>query len=59
MNPRQETIPAKAKARLTEALDRLVQLYEAKDNPARNAAEAERYRKELAARKAAEKAPKK
>jgi len=41
--------------RLTEALERLVQLYDATGN----AAEADRYRKELAARKAAQKQLKK
>jgi hypothetical protein len=47
------------KMSLIEALEWLVQFYEAADNPARNAAEAERWRKELAGRKAAEKEPKK
>jgi hypothetical protein len=47
-------MPPAAKVRLMEALERLVQLYDATGN----AAEAERWRKELAARKAAEKEPK-
>jgi len=51
MMQRERTTPAEAKVRLTEALERLVQLYDA--------AEAERWRKELAAREAAEKEPKK
>jgi len=50
-----ERVPPATKVRLTEALDRLVLLYDATGN----AAEAERYRKELAARKTAEKEPKK
>ena len=49
-----EILP-EAKVRLTEALERLIQFYDATGN----AAEAERYRKELAARKAAETEPKK
>jgi len=40
---------------LSEALERLVQLYDATGN----AAEADRYRKELAARQAPQKEPKK
>jgi hypothetical protein len=55
MKQREQTMPVAAKVRLTEALERLVQLYDATGN----AAEAERWRKELAARKAAEKEPKK
>ena len=55
MKQRETTMPPAAKMRLTEALERLVRLYEATGN----AAEAERYRKELTARKAAEKTPKK
>jgi hypothetical protein len=55
MKQREKTMPAAAKTRLTEALERLVQLYDATGN----AAEAERWRKELAARKAAGKEPKK
>ncbi len=54
MKQREKTIPPAAKPRLAEALERLVQLYEATGN----AVEAERWRKELAARKAAEKEPK-
>ena len=46
MEQREKTMPAAAKVRLTEALERLA---------TGNAAEAERWRKELAARKAAEK----
>jgi hypothetical protein len=48
-------MPPQAAPRLTDALDCLVRLYEATDN----AAEADRYRKELAERKAAEKTQKK
>ena len=55
MKQREKTMPPEAKARLTEALERLVQLYAATGN----AAEADLYRKELAARTAAEKTPKK
>jgi eukaryotic-like serine/threonine-protein kinase len=55
MKQREKTIPPTTKRRLTEVLEHLVQLYEATDN----AAEAERYRKELSERKAAEKTPKK
>ena len=51
MKQREKTIPQEAKVRLTEALERLVQLYEATGN----AAEAERFSKELAECKAAEK----
>src|SRR5580692_11484787 len=54
MKQREKTTP-QALPRLIEALERLVQLYEATGN----AAEAERYRKELASRKAAQKEPKK
>jgi hypothetical protein len=54
MKQREKTMPPAAKVRLTEALERLVQFYDATGN----AAEAERWRKELAARKAAEKEPK-
>ncbi len=55
MKQREKTIPPQGLPRLTEALERLVQLYEATGN----AAEAERYRKELAERKRSQKAPKK
>ena len=55
MKQREKTMPPQALPRLTEALERLVQLYDATGN----AAEAERWRKELAARQAAQKAPKK
>jgi hypothetical protein len=55
MKRRAKTMPAAAKVRLTEALERLVQLCDATGN----GAEAERWRKELAARKAAEKESKK
>jgi len=48
-------MPPEAKARLTGALERLVQLYDTTGN----AAEGERWRQELAERKAAEKEPKK
>jgi serine/threonine protein kinase len=54
MKQREKTMPLAARVRLTEALERLVQLYEATNNTA----QAERYRNELAERKAAEKAPK-
>ena len=55
MKQREKTMPAGAKVRLTEALERLVQLYDAQGNTAK----ADRWRKELAARKAAEKESKK
>ena len=55
MKQREKSMPPQALPRLAEALERLVQLYTATGN----AAEAERYRKELAARKTAEKEPKK
>jgi len=55
MKQREKTMPPIAKVRLTEALERLVQLHDATGN----AAEADRWRKELTARKAAEKEPKK
>ena len=55
MKQREKTIPAQGKARLIEAAERLVELYEATGN----AAQAERYRKELAQRKAADKGAKK
>jgi eukaryotic-like serine/threonine-protein kinase len=55
MKQRVKTMPPPALPRLAEALERLVQLYDATGN----AAEADRYRKELAARKAAQKRPKK
>ena len=48
MKQRERTMPPHALPRLAEALERLVQLYDATGN----AAEAERCRKELAARKA-------
>ena len=44
MKARAQTIPPQGRMRLTEAAERLVQLYEATGN----AAEAERWRKELA-----------
>jgi outer membrane protein assembly factor BamD (BamD/ComL family) len=53
MKRREETIPPQGKIRLTEALERLVQLYEAmdkKDNAAR-------WRKELKAGKAKTRIP--
>jgi serine/threonine protein kinase len=53
MKQRETTMPPAAKVRLTEALERLVQLYEATGNAA------ERWRKDLAARKAGEKEAKK
>ncbi len=53
MNQREKTMPPQALPRLTVALERLVQLYDATGH----AAEADRYRKELAARKAAQKEP--
>ena len=55
MKQREKTIPPQGKVRLIEAAERLVELYEATGN----AAEAERWRKELAQRKAAENAGKK
>ena len=55
MKQREKTIPAQGKARLIEAAERLVELYEATGN----AAEDERWRKELAHRKGAENAGKK
>ena len=51
MKQREKATPPEAKVRLTEALERLVQLYDATGN----AAEADRWRRELTARKAAEK----
>jgi hypothetical protein len=55
MRPRENTMLPPALPRLAEALERLLQLYDATGN----AAEADRYRKELAARKAAQKEQKK
>ena len=55
MHQREANIRPHAKARLPEALERLIQLYEATDNPD----EAARWRKELDTRKAAEKLPEK
>lgn len=55
MKQREKTIPPADRPRLTEALERLVQLYDAQGN----AAAAERWRKELNAHKAAEKESKK
>jgi hypothetical protein len=55
MKARAKTIPPQDKVRLTEAAERLVQLYEATGN----AAETERWRKELAQLKAAENGGKK
>jgi hypothetical protein len=55
MKQREKTIPPQGKVRLIEAAERLVELYEATGN----AAEAERWRKELAQRKATENARKK
>ncbi len=49
MKRREATIPPQGKPRLTEALERLVQLYEATGRPD----EAARWRKELEASKAA------
>ena len=54
MRQREKTIPPQGMPRLTEALERLVQLYAATGD----AADAERYRKELADRKAAQPEPK-
>ncbi len=48
MKEREDKIPPQGKPRLTEALERLVQLYDAWDKPA----EAAKWRKELEARKA-------
>jgi hypothetical protein len=53
MKHRKKTMPADATRHLAEALTRLVQFYDATGN----AAEADRWRKELAARNAAEKTP--
>jgi len=47
MKQREKTMPPPALPRLTEALERLMQLYDATGN----AAERDRYRKELAALK--------
>jgi hypothetical protein len=55
MKQREATLPPQARVRLTEALERLVQLYEGAAKPV----EAARWRKELEARKAAEKSPQK
>ncbi len=55
MKTREKSIPAASKVYLTEAVARLVQFYDATGNKT----EADRYRKELAARKAAEKSPEK
>jgi hypothetical protein len=55
MKAREKTIPKAGKVRLIEAAERLVQLYEATVN----AAGAERWRRELAERRAAETAVKK
>ncbi len=53
MKQREKTIPVPGQVRLTEALDRLVKLYEATNKPDKAAT----WRKELEARKAAEKQP--
>jgi hypothetical protein len=53
MKQREKTIPARSQNRLTEALERLVQLYEATGKPDGTA----KWRKELEERKAAEKQP--
>ena len=50
MKSREATVPARGKYYLLEALERLVQLYEATDKPE----EAAKWRKELEARKAAD-----
>jgi tRNA A-37 threonylcarbamoyl transferase component Bud32 len=55
MKQRETTIPPQGKDRLTEALERLVQLYEAVDK----SVEAARWRQDLEARKAAAKPPEK
>ena len=55
MKQREANIPAVYKVRLTEALEGLVQLFEARSNPN----EAARWRAELAARKAPPKKEKK
>ncbi len=55
MKQREKAMPPQALPHLTEALERLAQLYDATGN----ASEADRYRKELAARKAAQKESKK
>ena len=57
MKQREKKMPPAAKVRLTEALERLVQLYDATSNAAE--AVQKEWRKELAARKAAGKEPKK
>ena len=51
MKQREKTMPPRALPRLTEALDRLVQLYEATGN----GADADRWRKELSIRNTAAK----
>jgi hypothetical protein len=51
MKQREKTIPEQGKARLTEAIERLVQLYDATDKKD----EAAKWRKELEANKSAEK----
>ena len=55
MKQREKTIPPQGKIRLTEALERLVQLYEALGKPE----EAAKWRKELVATKAAQGKPEK
>jgi len=55
MKQHEATIPPQRKDRLPEALERLVQLYEATDKPD----EAARWRKELEASETAEKPPEK
>ena len=55
MKQREKTIPPQRQVRLTEAIERLVQLYEAMDKPD----EAAKWRKELDAIKAAQKKPEK
>ncbi len=55
MKKREAKIPAQGKIRLTEALERLVQLYEAMDKKDDGA----KWRKELDATKAAQKKPEK
>jgi eukaryotic-like serine/threonine-protein kinase len=55
MKQREAKIPMEGKVRLTEALERLVQLYEAMDKKD----DAAKWRKELEASKAAQKKPEK
>jgi hypothetical protein len=55
MKQREKTIPPEGQARIPDAIERLVQLYEATDNTD----EAAKWRKELEARKGQDKDSKK